>query len=70
MPTMTYECSACGQQVEHDPSHGHVPPGWAFRRVGGRVLTLCASDEVGCRGNDGIAPWLKVQLKARGIDVG
>jgi hypothetical protein len=68
MPELSYTCDACGQTVRHDPSRGHVPPGWAFRRVAGRVLTFCDSDDLGWNHRDGLAPWLKAQLKARGID--
>ncbi len=62
-----FECRACGRKQEHDASRGHVPPGWAIRRIGGRALTLCES--CGHEGHfvGGLSPTLRDLLRTRGI---
>ena len=34
-------CACCDDETLYDPSKGHLPPGWVFRKVGGTVYTFC-----------------------------
>ena len=36
-----FTCGACKKKVMHDPSKGHVPPGWRMRSIGGGTYSLC-----------------------------
>ena len=67
---MKFECDACGRITEHDPARGHVPPGWAFRRVGPRVWTFCESCGHPAHFAGGLSPELAAALEQRhGPDV-
>lgn len=40
---MLFECDGCGRETKHDLQCGLAPSGWRFRKLGGRVLTLCGA---------------------------
>lgn len=41
MNEIEFICDLCDAKQLHNPAKGHVPPGWAMKRINKRVLQLC-----------------------------
>lgn len=60
-----FVCDLCGTKQLHDPSKGHVPPGWAMRRVNGRILQLCATHANPAHWASGPSPAIQKMYEAK-----
>ncbi|MFZ3114557.1 MAG: hypothetical protein WA133_03370 [Syntrophales bacterium] len=58
-------CQLCEGKQFHDPAKGHVPPGWAMKKINGEVILLCDVHANPCHWFGGPSPAIKELYKKK-----